>query len=219
MRLLFTLLPLFIFQLSYGQSLKFEKSKKRNQIGMDISIGISGVYKKKSKLGFSGAINYTRVSESGKWNYEFGIQYTQLNYTTDKEFSSYIPLSDTFRIRTGNILFFDTPVNFQRVFPMSEKMDLIINYGCFFTTYIKWFERSDKYLTADESFIQQNKRIIKPFNYFKMGLDFGLGIKRYISKSELLYLSAHLNSRFELDPVDGVTYFFPNIALGYRLSL
>lgn len=211
MKMRLVLLGLVFSYISFAQS----DETKRNQIGINAAFGKSIVYKKKSKTGFSSALNYTRISKTQKWHYEFGLRYTQLNYTTEKEFDSYKPLSDTFGIRTGNILFFDTPINFQRISPLNEKMNLILNLGCFFTTYIKWYERNDRYLTDGETFIEQNRKLIKPFNYFKLGFDFGLGLNRYVSPQSLMYIMGHLNTRSELD-IFGTGYVFPNLTFGYK---
>lgn len=202
---------------SFGQIKEVENhSKKRNLIGFYFSLGTSLVYQRKTRISFAGALNYSRISISGKTYFEFGVRYTQLNYRTDQEFSHYFPKSDTFRVRTGNILFFDVPINIKRVIPISEKMNLMINFGCFFTTYIKWYERSENYLTEDDSFISKEERIIKPFNYFKIGLEAGVGLSRYISSNSLIYTTVNINVRFELDFFSNHAYAFPNLTFGFR---
>lgn len=168
------------------------------------------------RISFAGAVNYTRISKSGKTHFEFGVRYTQLNYRTDREFNSYKPKSDTFRIRTGNFLLFDIPINFITVLPVSEKLNIMISFGCFYSTYIEWHERSENYLTEDDSFISKEKRIIKPLSHDLLGLDTGVGISRYFSPRSLISITAHINFRSDLDMWGGRYFVFPNLTFGYR---
>jgi hypothetical protein len=192
----------------------------RNQLGIDASLGYSYAYHNNGKLSYAANLNYTRISKNEKWNFAFGVRFTQLNVVSDKIIANYSLKTDTFKIVTQNILFFDTPINFRRNFSINTKTSFFLNFGWFFTTYIKVIKRTDKYvMIKDEAQrIDRNVQFAQQNNYFKMGVEFGVGFSHKISPKSLIFIYANpLNMRIETR-WEGKGYHFPNLTVGYRFG-
>ena len=191
---------------------------KRNQIGFDLPLGFSIVYNQRTQLSFASAFNYTRLSKSRKYAFEFGIRYTQLNYKTYVRYNTFVGpyAKDTSSVAIGFNSFFDIPINFKRRIKINDRSSFVFNFGIFYTTYITNYSQRKTYLTADNSLISQSTHRRNLSNDFKMGIDLGLGFNRKIKNDGELYFIAHLlNHRFGIFSNDD-TYFFPNLSVGYR---
>lgn len=190
----------------------------RNQFGIDASLGYSFVYHKNGKLSYATNLNYSRISKNEKWIFEFGVRFTQLNYVSDKILVNYATISDTFKIITQNTLFFDTPINLKRNYSINAKTSFFLNFGWFFTTYIKVIKRTDRYVMIknETQFIDRNVQFAQQNNNFKMGLEFGAGFTHKISPQSLLFIYANpFNARTEVI-WEAKDFHFPNLTMGYR---
>lgn len=193
---------------------------KRNQIGFDLPLGFSIVYNQRTQLSFASAFNYTRLSKSRKYAFEFGIRYTQLNYKSHIRYNTFIGpyAKDTASVAIGFDSFFDIPFNFKRRIKINERSSFVFNLGVFYTAHIANYSKRKTYLTADNSLISRSNRRGNFSNGFKMGVDLGIGFNTKIKNDGELYFIAHLlNHRFEIFSNDD-TYFFPNLSIGYRKS-
>lgn len=192
----------------------------RNQLGIDASLGYSFSYHKNGKLSYAANLNYSRISKNEKWIFEFGVRYSQLNFVSDKILVNYATKSDTFKIITQNVLFFDTPINFKRNYSINAKTSFFLNFGWFFTTYIKVIKRTDRYVMIknEAQYIDRNVQFAQQNNYFKMGLEFGAGFTHKISPKSLLFIYANpYNARTEIT-WDSKDFHFPNLTVGYRFG-
>ncbi len=203
--------------LSFGQKVKRELyNKKQNLVGIDLSVGPSVYYKRNTKAGFAGAINYSRISKEGHHYFEIGVRFTQLNFITEKRYKSYKPLSDTYTIGKWHVLYFDIPIGFKKTFSVSDKMNIMVGFNFFYSTYIRWYSSYKTFSTKDDSFIGEEKRIIKPVTHDKLGLETGLGLSRFISPNSLLFTSINVSIRSEIDLFASEVYVLPNLTIGYR---
>ncbi len=195
-------------------------SYPQRELGLDLSFGES-IFNQQyiSKLGYSGSILFAHLSDAKKWKKEIGIRFTNLRNETEKEFFPYKHPSDTFRIRNIGIRLLDFPVNFKRIFSLSEKLQLFLNLGFFYTYYISSHTTANTYLTNEQTLLKK-----EIYNYKKSyvqhiwGLDLGLGLHCYSSKKSSICISGHLNLRTELD-ILGDGFFYPNINIGYRYKI
>jgi hypothetical protein len=178
------------------------------------------IYHSRTQPSYATGLNYTRISKSNRWAFEFGIRYTQLNWKSDKRYNSYVGsfAKDTFTLSRGFTSFFDIPVNFKRLIKINEKSNFVFNLGVFYTTYIQDYVRWKTYLSADNSLLSEGSRQVHMFHYLKLGIDVGLGFNRKIRNDAELYFTLHpVNVRFETD-WEGDGFGFPNFSVGYRKS-
>lgn len=199
--------------ISYSQvEEEFSRSQKKNLIGLDLSLGVSVHTKRKPRLSFGGALNYSRISKKRNHYLEFGVRYTQLNFSSYKSEGS----SLTYEMEYENILLIEFPLGFKKSFTINEKTDFMIGFNVFYSTYIKWLVRYDVILRKDDTVISSQPGTIEPYTTDKIGLEVNFGISRHITPKLLLNASINVNVRSELDLFANEVYAFPNLTVGIK---